>query len=255
MDARLPTARRKASAVLRVPLSSSGSFEPVVGSSVRVLVVDDDAALQTALSKGLGLEGLTVEAVASGEAALRAVERAAPDAIVLDVGMPGMSGIEVVRRLRLDGSTIPVCILSARDEVDDRVAGLAAGADDYMVKPFSLAELAARVTALVRLHAVRRQRPLEIGDLVIDGESRSASRGGRSLGLTLREFDVLEAFARHPRQILTRDQLLEQVWGYTWEVESNVVDVFVGYLRRKLEADGEARILHTVRGVGFTLRP
>lgn len=224
-------------------------------SSVRVLVVDDDPTLRAAVTRGLNLEALRVEAVDSGEAALTYLESAAPDAIVLDVGMPGMSGIEVVRRLRLDGSMIPVCILSARDEVDDRVAGLAAGADDYMVKPFSIGELAARVKALVRLRAVGRRRPLEVGDLVVDGASRSAHRGGRDLALTLREFDLLEAFARHPQQILTRDQLLEQVWGYTWDVESNVVDVFVGYLRRKLEAHGEPRMLHTVRGVGFVLRP
>jgi len=222
---------------------------------MRVLVVDDDDALRAAVVQGLGWEGLVAEGVSSGEDALAEIVPGVTDAMVLDVGLPGISGIEVVRRLRIGGSALPVCILSARDEVDDRVAGLAAGADDYMVKPFSIGELAARVKALVRLRAVQAQRPLEVGDLVVDGGTRSAVRGGRELGLTLREFDLLEAFVRHPQQILTRDQLLEQVWGYTWDVESNVVDVFVGYLRRKLEADGEPRILHTVRGVGFVLRP
>lgn len=225
------------------------------GSRVRVLVVDDDSAVRLALTKGLDLEGLAVESVATGEEVWQAVAAGRPDAVVLDVGLPGISGIEVLRRLRLEGSAIPVCILSARNEVDDRVAGLAAGADDYMVKPFSIGELAARVKALVRLRTVRSQRPEEVGDLVVDGKTRSARRGGRELALTLREFDLLETFAQHPQQILTRDQLLERVWGYTWDVESNVVDVFVGYLRRKLEADGEPRMLHTVRGVGFVLRP
>ena len=149
---------------------------------------------------------------------------------------------------------MPVCMLSARDEVDDRVAGLAAGADDYVVKPFSLGELVARLHPLVRLHAVRDQRPVVLGDLAIEPARRLATRGGRELGLTTREFDVLLALAGHPGQVLSRVQLLEQVWGYTWDVDSNVVDVFISYLRKKLESGGESRVLHTVRGVGFVLR-
>jgi DNA-binding response OmpR family regulator len=145
-------------------------------------------------------------------------------------------------------------MLSARDEVDDRVAGLAAGADDYVVKPFSVAELAARLHALIRLRDRQDARPLVVGDLVIDPGRRLATRAGRDLDLTTREWDLLHALARHSGQVLTRRQLLAQVWGYTWEVDSNVVDVFVGYLRKKLEADGRARALHTVRGVGFVLR-
>jgi DNA-binding response OmpR family regulator len=175
--------------------------------------------------------------------------------VVLDVGMPGISGVEVVRRLRAEGHGLPVCMLSARDEVDDRVAGLAAGADDYVVKPFSVAELAARLHALVRLHARRSRGPIVHADVCIDPARRSATRAGRDLGLTAREFDLLMAFARHPGQVLSRVQLLEEVWGYTWEVDSNAVDVFVGYLRRKTECIGEPRILHTVRGMGFVLRP
>jgi two-component system response regulator PrrA len=169
--------------------------------------------------------------------------------------MPGISGIELIRRLRAEGLTLPVCVLSARDEVDDRVAGLAVGADDYVVKPFSVTELAARLHALVRLHRTRGGRPLVVGDLVVNPATRTAVIAGRDLDLTGREFDLLEAFARHPSQVLSRAQLLDQVWGYTWDVDSNVVDVFVGYLRRKLEADHTPRVLHTVRGTGFVLRP
>lgn len=218
------------------------------------LIVDDDAGVRIALRVGLEEAGLSVRDAADGESAFAQVRRAAPDVAVIDVSMPGPSGVEVVRRLRADGWDFPVCMLSARDEVADRVAGLAAGADDYVVKPFSIAELAARLHALVELHRVRGGRPLVVGDLTIDVAQRHARRGDRTLTLTFREFELLLALARHPDQVLARTQLLAQVWGYTWEVESNVVDVFVGYLRRKLEAHGEARMIDTVRGVGFILR-
>lgn len=221
----------------------------------KVLVVDDDQGVRSALTQGLSLEGFTVREAENGEEALNEVAAQVPDIILLDVGMPGISGIEVVRTLRRDGLTLPVCILSARDEVDDRVEGLAAGADDYVVKPFSIGELSARLHALVRLHRARFDRPLVVGELVVDFGNHAAHRGSRDLGVTMREFDLLVAFARHPNQVLSRNQLLEQVWGYTWDVDSNVVDVFVGYLRRKLEAAGEVRVLHTVRGLGFVLRP
>jgi DNA-binding response OmpR family regulator len=210
--------------------------------------------VRQALRRGLSLEGFTVREAADGNLALEEIAVRLPAAVVLDVVMPGLGGVEVVRRLRVQGRTVPVCMLSARDEVDDRVAGLAAGADDYVVKPFSVAELAARLHALVRLHEEGDQRPLVVGDLAIDPRRRRAGRRGRQLELTSREFDLLLALARHSGQVLTRGQLLEQVWGYTWEVESNVVDVFVGYLRKKLESAGEHRVLHTVRGVGFVLR-
>jgi two-component system response regulator PrrA len=186
---------------------------------------------------------------------LRELAERLPDVVVLDVAMPGMSGVEVVSRIRRSGRTLPVCMLSARDEVDDRVAGLAAGADDYVVKPFSVTELAARLHALVKLYWARDDRPLVFDDLVIETSRRAVTRAGRDLDLTAREFDLLLTFARHPRQVLSRNQLLELVWGYTWEVDSNVVDVFVGYLRRKLEADGHTRTLATVRGAGFVFRP
>ena len=169
--------------------------------------------------------------------------------------MPGLSGVEVVRQVRADGVTLPICIVSARDEVDDRVKGLGAGADDYVVKPFSITELAARLHALVRLHDQQPHRPLVVGDLTIDPGRRIVTRAGRDLRLTTREFDLLLALAEHSGQVLSRAQLLAQVWGYTWEVDSNSVDVLVGYLRKKMEAAGEQRLLQTVRGVGFVLRP
>jgi DNA-binding response OmpR family regulator len=219
------------------------------------LVVDDDQGLRSALRRGLALEGFTVREAADGMAALDEIGRRLPAVVVLDVAMPRMSGIEVTRRLRADGRTLPVCILSARDEVDDRVAGLAAGADDYVVKPFSVAELAARLHAMIRLSQHRASAPVQLGDLVIEPDRRVASRAGRDLGLTTREFDLLLTLAAHPGQVLSRTQLLTQVWGYTWDVDSNVVDVFIGYLRRKLEAADGDRLLHTIRGVGYVLRP
>lgn len=220
-----------------------------------VLVVDDDKDTREALRRGLTLENFAVREAADGAAALRELAQQLPSIVVLDVAMPGMNGVEVTRRIRIDGRSLPVCILSARDEVEDRVAGLAAGADDYVVKPFSIAELAARLHALVRLHERREDSALTVGALVMEPSRRTASLAGRTLDLTGREFDLLIALARHAGQVLSRIQLLEQVWGYTWDVDTNVVDVFVGYVRRKLEAGGEARMLHTIRGIGFVLRP
>jgi two-component system response regulator PrrA len=221
---------------------------------VDVLIVDDDPGVLRALGEGLAAEGFEVRMAADGTRALESIAARVPDVVVLDVSMPGMSGLEVVRRLRAEGRAFPVCMLSTRDEVDDRVAGLAAGADDYVVKPFSLGELAARLGALVRLYRGSASRPVDVGEVSIDTAAREVRRGARRLDLTAREFDLLLVLAQHPGQVLSRQQLLELVWGYTWEVESNVVDVFVGYLRRKLEAGGESRMLHTVRGSGFVLR-
>ena len=195
--------------------------------------------------------------MSTAEGGLVALDRVAerpPAVIVLDVTMPDLDGVSVVRRLRARGVDVPVCILSARDEVEDRVAGLQAGADDYLVKPFALEELTARLQALLRRRGVDVGSAV-IGDLVVDARRHVATRAGRDLGLTRREFALLETFVRHPGQVLSREQLLSQVWGYTFDVDTNVADVFVGYLRRKLEAGGEERILHTVRGVGWVLRP
>jgi DNA-binding response OmpR family regulator len=219
-----------------------------------VLVVDDDEEIRKALERALRLEGFAVRVAEGGQAALQLVEQERPGVMVLDMVMPDLSGISVVTRLRARGNDTPICILSARDEVEDRVAGLEAGADDYVVKPFDIGELAARLRALLRRMPAGDGEPIRVGDLLVDPARRSVQRAGRPVELTRREFDLLEELARHRNVVLSRGQLLESVWGYDFEVDGNVVDVFVGYLRRKLEADGEARMIHTVRGVGFVLR-
>jgi DNA-binding response OmpR family regulator len=228
---------------------------PGNGREPLVLVVDDEAMVREALERALRLEGFAVSTAAGGREALAEVALQPPSVVVLDVTMPDLDGVSVLKRMRADGLDMPVCILSARDEIEDRVAGLQAGADDYLVKPFALAELTARLHALLRRRGETTGAPLVTGDILVDPRRHVATRAGRDLGLTRREFDLLEVFARHPGQVLSRDQLLNQVWGYTTEVETNVVDVFVGYVRRKLEEDGDARALHTVRGLGWVLRP
>jgi DNA-binding response OmpR family regulator len=228
----------------------------------RVLVVDDDAAIRAALDRALRGAGFAVRGAGGGRAGLAAAADWAPDAIVLDVSMPDLNGRAVCARLRADGVRTPILILSARDEVDDRVAGLQAGADDYLVKPFALPELIARLEALLRrareaaaLEPAPGPEPeLAVGDLVLAPSARTARRAGVALDLTRREFDLLETLARNAGLVLGRERLLELVWGYDFAVEGNVVDVFVGYLRRKTEADGAPRLIHTVRGVGFVLR-
>jgi two-component system response regulator PrrA len=225
-----------------------------VSDAPEVLLVDDDPSIREALDRALRLEGFAVSVCADGESALAAVGEAPPHVMVLDVMMPGLSGVDVIRRLRAQGRDMPICILSARDEVSDRVEGLRAGADDYLVKPFELEELVARLHALLRRRRDSPPTPIEVGDLRIDPARRSVRRRERAIELTNREFELLETLARHPGIVLSRPQLLEQVWGYTFDVDGNVVDQFVSYLRKKLEADGEPRIVHTVRGVGFVLR-
>jgi DNA-binding response OmpR family regulator len=220
-----------------------------------VLLVDDDAAVRRSVAEGLELEGFDVVLASGGRAALAAVEAVTPAVVVLDLSMPDLDGLEVLRRLRESGRDVPVCILSARDEVDDRVRGLEAGADDYVVKPFALEEVAARLHALLRRAPAAQAGRLEAGDLVVDPASAQATRGGRDLELTRRELELLVLFVRRAGEILTRREMHEEVWGYTFDPGTNVADVFIGYLRRKLEAGGEPRILHTVRGVGFMLRP
>jgi two-component system response regulator PrrA len=219
-----------------------------------VLVVDDDEAIRTALERALRLEGFAVQLAEDGLRALELVEESRPGVIVLDVVMPNLSGITVVSRLRARGNDVPICVLSARDEVQDRVAGLEAGADDYVIKPFDLEELVARLRALLRRGPSSEGEVIRVGDLIIDPSQRMVTRAGREVTLTRREFELLGELARHRNVVLSRQQLLETVWGYDFEVEGNVVDVFIGYLRRKLEADGEQRMIHTVRGVGFVLR-
>lgn len=219
-----------------------------------VLVVDDDAAIRRSLERGLRLSGFRVRTAGSGSEALAEIRRTPPDVLVLDVSMPGMSGIEVCTRLRDDGQDLPVLMLSALDETADRIAGLQAGGDDYLVKPFALPELVLRLRALLRRRPPVDRDVLRVADLVIDPAARTARRGGRPLELTRREFELLEVLVRNAGLVLTRDQLLDRVWGYDFDVRTDAVDTFVSYLRRKLEADGGARLVHTVRGVGFVLR-
>jgi DNA-binding response OmpR family regulator len=220
-----------------------------------VLLVDDDPAIRRAVAAGLELEGFAVVPASGGRAALEAAARVQPAVVLLDLSMPDLDGLEVLARLRAAGDQVPVCVLSARDEVDDRVAGLQAGADDYVVKPFALEEVVARLHALLRRRPAGAGDTVAVGDLRLDPRGRVARRGDRELDLTRREFELLQLFMRHPGEILDRQRLHEEVWGYTFDPGTNVADVFVGYVRRKLEQDGEPRILHTVRGVGFVLRP
>ena len=220
-----------------------------------VLVVDDDRSIRDALERGLRLEGFEVTAVPTGEEAIAAADTARPHVIVLDVGLPGIDGVEVVRRIRGAGDDVPICILSARVEVGDRIVGLEAGADDYLVKPFVFAELVARLNALLRRRPEADVPMLAAGELRVDTARRRVTRGEREIELTKREFHLLETLVRNQGIVLSRARLLDLVWGYDFEVNTNVVDVFVGYLRRKLEEDGAPRLIHTVRGVGFVLRP
>jgi two-component system response regulator MprA len=228
---------------------------------MRVLVVDDDAAVRDSLARTLRFEGHEVDTARDGREALAIVRAGEPDAMILDVSMPEMDGLEACRRLRADGVLVPVLMVTARDSVGDRVAGLDAGADDYLVKPFALQELQARLRALLRRSLLSAAEPaptmdglLSFADLRMDPRTREVWRGERPLRLTRTEFSILEVFLRHPKQVLTRVALFEQVWGYDFGESSNSVHVYLGYLRRKLEVDGEKRLLHTVRGVGFVLR-
>ncbi|MEV6929123.1 response regulator transcription factor [Dactylosporangium sp. NPDC051485] len=230
---------------------------------MRILVVDDDAAVRDSLARTLRFEGYQVRTADDGRQALDAVAADPPDAVVLDVSMPVLDGLSACRELRAGGLLVPVLMLTARDSVGDRVAGLDAGADDYLVKPFALQELLARLRALLRrslLSGPGRAEPaaasglLAFAGLRLDPQTREVWRGDRPLRLTRTEFAILEVFLRHPRQVLTREVLFEHVWGYDFGETSNSIHVYLGYLRRKLEAAGEDRLLHTVRGVGFVLR-
>jgi two-component system response regulator MprA len=222
----------------------------------RVLIVDDEPAVRAALDRALRLDRYEIELAGDGREALDRLAETRHDAVVLDVMMPGIDGLEVCRRLREAGDRTPVLMLTARDAVDDRVAGLDAGADDYLVKPFALKELKARLRALLR----RAEAPpgaeavLRFADLTLDRGAWEARRGGRSLALSRTEFQLLAMFMEHPRQVLTRSQIFERVWGYDFGSSSNSLGVYMGYLRRKTEEGGEPRLLHTVRGVGYVLR-
>jgi two-component system response regulator MprA len=221
---------------------------------VRVLVVDDEPQLRRALERALKLAGYEVELAADGDEALRSAGSSAHDAIVLDVLMPKRDGLEVCRELRARGDHTPVLMLTARDAVQDRVDGLDAGADDYVVKPFALEELLARLRALLRRTNGDAAQALAYADLTLDPGTREVHRGERPVELTKTEFALLEHLLRHPRLVLTRSQLFEAVWGYDFGPRSNSLEVYIGYLRRKTEEGGEPRLIHTVRGVGYSLR-
>ncbi len=221
----------------------------------RILVVDDEPAVQQALTRALTLERYEVEQAPDGARALERIGADPYDAVVLDVSMPRIDGLEVCRRMRSGGDRTPVLMLTARGEIDDRVAGLDAGADDYLVKPFALRELMARLRALLRRTGEDEpEQTLALADLRLDRLAHEAFRGERPLYLTRTEFLLLELFLRHPRQVLTRSVIFEHVWGYDFGATSNSLGVYMGYLRRKTEGEGEPRLLHTVRGVGYILR-
>ena len=220
---------------------------------MRILVVDDEPAVRTSLERALSLDGYEVDLATDGAAALDRLAAAPPDAVILDVSMPGVDGLEVCRRMRQAGDRTPVLMLTARDAVDDRVEGLDAGADDYLVKPFALRELRARLRALLR-RIDRDVGGVRFADLALNPEAHEVYRGARRIDLSRTEFTLLELFMRHPRQVLTRTQIFESVWGYDLGVTSNALGVYMGYLRRKTEEAGEPRLLHTVRGVGYVLR-
>jgi two-component system, OmpR family, response regulator MprA len=220
---------------------------------VRILVVDDEPAVRDAVRRALSFEGYEVALADEGDEALHLLASEPVDAVVLDVLMPNVDGIEVCRRLRAVGDTTPVLMLTARGAVADRVVGLDAGADDYLAKPFALQELLARLRALLR-RATDHRDVLRFADLTVDVDAHEVRRGGRVIDLTQTEFRLFSLLLRHPRRVLSREMLLERVWGYDFPTTSNALDVYISYLRRKLEAEGEPRLVHTVRGVGYVLR-
>jgi two-component system, OmpR family, response regulator MprA len=225
---------------------------------VKILVVDDERAVRESLRRALELEGYEIELAGDGSEALATLgdeDQQAADAVILDVLMPGVDGLEVCRRVRATGNRVPILMLTARDEVENRVAGLDAGADDYVTKPFALDELLARIRALLRRTTdTDGGEILSFADVTLDLGTREVRRNGRLIELTRTEFALLELFLRNPRQVLTRSIIFERVWGYDFGFASNSLDVYIGYLRRKTEAGGEPRLIHTVRGVGYALR-
>jgi two-component system response regulator MprA len=222
--------------------------------NAHVLIVDDDEEIRASLRRGLAFEGFKVTLAADGEEALGSIRDDRPDLAVLDIMMPGLDGLEVVRRLRLADEQLPVIMLTARDAVPDRVTGLEAGADDYLVKPFAFSELLARIRVRLRRREPGEERELRFADLRLDTAGREAWRGGRAIALTTTEYELLRLFLLHPRQVLTRNQIYDRVWGYEFVGESKVIEVYVRYLREKLEAGGEPRLIQTVRGAGYVLR-
>ncbi len=225
--------------------------------TVRILVVDDDRAVRESLRRSLSFNGYTVDLAEDGVEALEAINNERPDALVLDVMMPRLDGLEVCRQLRSTGDDLPILVLTARDSVSERVSGLDAGADDYLPKPFALEELLARLRALLRRTGPEDASEgaiMTFADLMLDPSTREVHRGNRSISLTRTEFSLLEMLIANPRRVLTRSRILEEVWGFDFPTSGNALEVYVGYLRRKTEAEGEPRLIHTVRGVGYVLR-
>jgi two-component system, OmpR family, response regulator MprA len=243
--------------------AGDAKLDPMVSTEhMKVLIVDDEPAVRDALRRSLTFEGYETELAADGLEALEKVESTDPDLVILDVLMPRMDGLTAARRLRNAGRRLPLLMLTARDTVGDRVTGLDAGADDYLVKPFELDELLARIRALLRRTSYTQEQAggedtsgaLTFADLRMDPGTREVTRGGRTVELTRTEYTLMEMFLSHPRQVLTREQILKAVWGFDFEPSSNSLDVYVMYLRRKTEAGGEPRLVHTVRGVGYVLK-
>lgn len=221
--------------------------------SERILVIEDEPKISSLIKRGLIYEGHEVSVADNGEQGLELARESPPDLVILDVMLPGIDGFEVCRRLRTAGD-VSILMLTARDNVNDKVRGLDAGADDYLTKPFAFNELNARVRALLRRRRPADQASMRYADLTLDLGTREVSRGPRKIDLTTREFDMLEMFMRHPRQVLTRDLIYERIWNYDFGGESNIIEVYIRYLRGKLEAGGEPRLIQTVRGVGYALR-
>jgi DNA-binding response OmpR family regulator len=222
--------------------------------TMHILLVEDEVPLARFIELELSAEGYQISVAHDGIAGLTLARESTPDLAILDWMLPGLSGLELCRRLRATGSKIPVILLTAKDEVSDRVAGLDAGADDYVVKPFSIEELLARIRAHLRRTNEPNSDRLQFEDLSLNHSTREVFRGQRSIELTAKEFDLLEYLLNHPRQVLTRDQILEKVWGYDFMGDSNIIEVYIRYLRLKLEENSEKRLIHTIRGVGYTLR-
>ena len=220
----------------------------------RILLIEDEHKIAAFIRRGLTLEGYQVEVAYDGESGMEAAIRNPPDLIILDIMLPRLNGLDLCRGLRAAGFTTPILMLTAKDSVPDRVAGLDSGADDYLIKPFAFDELLARIRALLRRLAPPAEEVLQFADLSLNTSTREVRRGQRRIELTAKEFDVLELFLRHPRQVLTRDILYERIWGYDFGGESNIIEVYIRYLRAKLESGGEPRLIHTVRGVGYVLR-
>lgn len=219
-----------------------------------ILLADDDRHIVDFLRRSLAYEGYSVEVAQRGDEALQKAIDRPPDLLILDVMMPGLSGIEVCERLRAAGDSVPILMLTAKDAITDRVMGLDSGADDYLVKPPDLDELLARVRALLRRRSAEQAEILRMADLELDTGARVARRGGREITLSTTEYELLALFMRRPRQVVTRDIIMDRVWGYDFEGQSNVLEVYIGYLRNKLESSGEPRLIHTVRGAGYVLR-